>query len=164
MITIRPTVTQDAPILAELQRQAFLPIYKRFHDAGNPCLRGAEDITNRLDSPYFRYFTILEDGQIVGGILYKCMGRGLFFEELKKGEYYLQRVYIHPERQDRKIAQRAILLCEKEFPDAVMFGVDFPAVLLRNQRCYEAAGFRDTGRSTEAELGLTLAHYEKSVK
>jgi len=163
MITIRPTTSDDAPILAKLQKQAFLPLYERYHDKGNPCLRGVEDIAGRLDSPYFRYFTIEYDGDIVGGVLYKCKGRGPFFDELKPGEYYLQRVYVKPEMQGRKIAQTAILLCEKELPGAVYITVDFPSDLEKNRRCYEAAGFCDTGKRLEAEPGLTLACYEKHI-
>ncbi len=161
MITIRKTVAEDARILSDIQKQAFYPLYEIYHDSANPCLRGVEDVSNRLDSPYFRYFTILEDGVIVGGILYKCAGRGIFFEQLKKGECYLQRVYIRPDRQCKKIAQRAILLCEKELADAVYFTVDFPEDLVKNRKCYEAAGFRDTGKRQEVEPGLTLACFEK---
>lgn len=161
MIAIRKTQEQDALILWSIQKEAFLPLYERYHDEGNPCLRGIEDIVKRLNTPYFRYFTILEDGEIVGGISYKCQGRIPFFDELKEGEYYLQRVYIKPERQCNKIAQTAILLCEKEFPDINVFYVDFPEDLVKNRRCYEGAGFKDTGKRMEAEPGLVLACFEK---
>ena len=92
MITIRPTIEQDAEILCAIQKQAFEPLYERYHDEGNPFLRGTEDILKRLNTPFFRYFTILENGEIVGGISYKCMGRVPFLDELKNGECYLQRV------------------------------------------------------------------------
>ena len=55
------------------------------------------------------------------------------------------------------------MLCEKEFPDAKKFSVDFPEALAKNRRCYEKAGFCDTGRRLEAEPGLVLAAYEKYV-
>lgn len=163
MIIIRSTVETDAETLCALQKAAFLPIYERYHDGGNPCLRGIEDITGRLHSPYFRYFTILEGNEIVGGIFYKCMGRTPFSDGLEQGEYYLQRLYIQPERQGRGIARTAILLCEKEFPDAKRFTVDFPKELEKNRRCYTRAGFRDTGKELEAEPGLVLASYEKTI-
>ena len=164
MIRIKETTREEAAVLAEIQKLAFLPLYERYHDAGNPCLRGVEDVANRLDSPYFRYFTILEDEEIVGGVLYKCKGKGPFFDALNAGEYYLQRVYVTPERQSKGIAQNAILLCEAYFPDAVKFSVDFPEDLHKNRRCYEKAGFCDTGRRLEAEPGLVLACFEKSVQ
>ncbi len=163
MIHIRATVETDAQILADIQRQAFLPLYERYHDSGNPCLRGIEDVANRLGSPFFRYFTILDDGEIVGGILYRCKGGTPMGDELKDGKYYLQRVYIKPEQQCKKIAQTAILLCEKEFADATCFSVDFPEDLIKNRKCYEAAGFCDTGKRMEVEPGLVLAYYEKRL-
>lgn len=164
MLTVRPTIQADADILATLQKQAFAPLYERYHDQGNPCLRGVEDITRRLDTPIFRYFTILEENDIVGGVLYKCKGRKGCFGLLSDGEYYLQRIYIRPDCQGRKLAQRAILQCEQAFPDASAFWVDFPEDLLKNKRCYEAAGFRDTGERLEAEPGLVLACYRKEMR
>ena len=163
MIKVRTTTENDAFLLSEIQKKAFTPLYERYHDKGNPCLRGIEDITNRLNSPNFKYFTIFEDEEIVGGALYKCKGKGPFFDQLQEGEYYLQRIYIKPERQCKGIAQTAILLCEKNFMDAKLFSVDFPEDLSKNRRCYEKAGFCDTGKRLEAEPGLVLACFEKRV-
>ena len=158
MITIRPTTHQDASVLAAIQQQAFRPLYVRYHDEGNPCLRGPEDITRRLDTPVFRYFTIEEDGEILGGVLYKCSGRIPSKAQLEEGECYLQRVYIRPERQGQKIAQTAIRLCEESMPEFHTFYVDFPEDLEKNRRCYEAAGYRDTGeRLPPLQPGLVLA-------
>ena len=164
MITIRTTTKEEALQLSEIQRQAFLPLYERYHDEGTPCFRGIEDVENRLNSPNFKYYTIFEDEEIVGGILYKCKGKGPFFDQLQEGEYYLQRVYIKPEYQCKGIAQTAILLCEKELTDAKMISVDFPEDLAKNRRCYEKAGFVDTGKRLEAEPGLVLACFEKYIK
>lgn len=164
MIKVRTTTENDVFLLSEIQKKAFTPLYERYHDKGNPCLRGIEDITNRLNSPYFKYFTIFEDEEIVGGVLYKCKGKGPFFDQLQEGEYYLQRIYVKPERQCKGIAQTAILLCEKNFMDAKLFSVDFPEDLSKNRRCYEKAGFCDTGKRLEAEPGLVLACFEKHVK
>ena len=85
-----------------------------------------------------------------------------FIDELKKDECYLQRVYIKPERQCNRIAQTAILLCEKHFPDINIFYVDFPEDLVKNRRCYERVGFEDTGKRMETEPVLVLACFEKT--
>jgi hypothetical protein len=105
----------------------------------------------------------LLDGEIVGGILYKCKGRTPFIDKLAEGQYYLQRVYIKPEYQCKRIAQTAILLCEKEFTNAKSFIVDFPEDLIKNRRCYEKAGFVDTGKRLQAESNLVLACFEKVI-
>lgn len=110
MITIKPAIESDAERLAEIQKQAFLPLYEKYHDQGSPYLRGTEDILRRLNTPIFRYFTILYDNNIIGGILYKCQGRGIFFDNLGKSEYYLQRVFITPVLQSKGVASTAIRL------------------------------------------------------
>ena len=163
MITVRPTIKSDVDTLCALQKAAFMPIYERYHDAGNPCLRGTEDISRRLDSLAFKYFTILDDGNIVGGVLYRCAGRTPFIAELNAGEYYLARIYVKPDCQCLGVGKKAILLCEKELRNAVKFYVDFPKELEKNRRCYESAGFYSSEKELEAEPGLVLAAYEKTV-
>ena len=163
MITVRPTRKGDVDTLCELQKVAFMPIFEQYHDAGNPCLRGSEDISRRLDSSSFKYYTILDDGNIVGGVLYRCEGHTPFIARLNAGEYYLARVYVKPDCQCRGIGKKAILLCEDEFCDATKFYVDFPKELEKNRRCYESAGFHNSGKELEAEPGLVLVAYEKTV-
>ena len=110
------------------------------------------------------YIGCNDDGEIVGGVLYRCKGNNMIGIALGDGIYYLQRINIKPEHQNKGIAQKAILLCEKEFPDAKMFSVDFPEDLEKNRRCYEKAGFRDTGKRVEVQPGLVLAYFEKCSK
>ncbi len=160
-ISIRQTQENEAIELCNIQKSAFLPLYEKYHDEGNPCLRGVEDIVNRLNSDYFRYFTIFLDEEIVGGILYKCKGRTPFVDVLEEYQYYLQRVYVKPEHQCKRIAQTAIILCEKEFKTAKKFLVDFPEDLVKNKRCYEKAGFVDTGKRLKVQSNLILACFEK---
>ena len=163
-ISVRQTEENEALELCSIQKAAFLPLYEKYRDEGNPYLRGVEDVINRLNSDYFRYFTILSDEEIVGGILYKCKGRTPFTEGLEEDQYYLQRVYVKPEYQCKRIAQTAIILCEKEFPNAKSFLVDFPEDLIKNRRCYEKAGFVDTGKRLKVQSDLILACFEKIIK
>lgn len=163
MITVRPTLISDVDTLCELQKSAFLPIYERYRDSGNPYLRGTEDILRRLDSLSFRYFTVLDGESIIGGVLYRREGGTPFIKRLNSGEYYLARIYIKPDHQCMGIGKKAILLCENELHDAVKFYVDFPKELEKNRKCYRNAGFHDTGKELEVEPGLTLVAYEKNV-
>lgn len=162
-ISIKPTQENESLELCSIQQAAFLPLYEKYHDEGNPYLRGEEDISDRLNSDYFRYFTIFSDGEIVGGVLYKRKGRTPFVRNLEEGQYYLQRVYIKPEQQCKGIAQTAILLCEKELTNAKCFLVDFPEDLMKNKRCYEKAGFVDTGKRLQVQPNLVLACFEKII-
>lgn len=163
-IQVRPANREDAQTLWMLQRAAFLPLYERYHDSGNPGLRGVEDVARRLEHPGYRCFCVMEDGETVGGVVYRCWGKGFFFDELREGEYYLQRVFIRPDRQSAGVGSRAILLCERALANARKVFVDFPEDLEKNRKCYEKAGFRDTGRREEVETGLILAGFEKTIR
>ena len=162
-ITIRETHPSEAEELIEIQKAAFLPLYEKYHDPGNPCLRGVEDILIRLNENY-RHFTILADGKIVGAIFYRVHGKWFPDTFLEDGEYYLGRLYIHPDHQGKGIAPKAIKLAEKQFPDAKRFYVDFPADMDKNRRCYEKAGYSDMNLSLQVEQNLTLTFYKKEIR
>ena len=72
-------------------------------------------------------------------------------------------MYTTLNKQKQQIGKKAILLCEDEFCDATKFYVDFPKELEKNRRCYESAGFHNSGKELEAEPGLVLVAYEKTV-
>ena len=161
-ITIRETCPEEAEELIEIQKAAFLPLYKKYRDPGNPCLRGIEDILIRLNENY-RHFTILADGKTVGAIFYRVHGKWYPDTFLSEGEYYLGRLYIHPDYQGKDIAPKAIKLAEKEFPDAKNFYVDFPADMDNNRRCYEKAGYSYMNLSLRVDENLILTYYKKEI-
>lgn len=161
MITIRKTIKEDANILSNIQKEAFKPLYDRYHDEGSPYFRSERDILVRLDREDSQYYTIMDNGQIVGGILYKHNCSTPFCEMLNDGEYYLCRIYIKPDAQGKQIARTAIKLCEENFTDATKYFVDFPEDLEMNRRCYESVGYVDTGKRLNVEKNLTLACFTK---
>ena len=163
MLTVRKMEWADVDILTQIQKDAFYPVYQLLQDASNPHLRGREDIERRLDNDVFHPFTILKDERIIGGIWYAGRGKSVLCE-LKPHEYYLARVFISPDMQGKKVAQRAIGMCEAYFPDAVKYYVDFPDVLEKNRRCYAGAGYRPTGIKKETDPGVVLELYEKIVE
>ena len=161
-ISIKNTNASEAEELSQIQKAAFKPLYEKFHDEGNPFLRGSEDILRRLNK-FNRHFTILIDGKIVGGIFYRLYGKRSPTDEIGEGEYYLARVYIHPDYQNKGIAREAILLCEKEFADAEFYYVDFPEVMEKNRKCYQSVGYRDTGERITMDGAPALAMFKKTV-
>jgi len=78
-------------------------------------------------------------------------------------EYYLNRIYILPQLQGKSVGRKAIELCEKNYPDAKRWTVDFPADQLANKKCYEYSGYYDTGLREEISDKLILAFYEKAL-
>lgn len=164
MISLRLTTAEDADILTEIQQKAFHPLYEKYHDEGNPYLRDKRDILCRLSNPKFLYLTILSDEKIVGGILYRIKGSTPFVKNLRWGKYYLGRVYISPECQNKGIATEAILQSEKYLKKPRKLYVDFPEDLDKNRKCYTKCGYKDTGKRLEAEPGLILACFEKTLR
>ncbi len=69
-ISIKITNPSEAEELSQIQKAAFKPLYEKYHDEGNQFLRGPEDILRRLNK-FNRYFTILYDDQVVGGVFYR---------------------------------------------------------------------------------------------
>ena len=161
-ISIKITDAVEAEELSKIQKAAFKPLYEKYHDKGNPYLRGSEDILCRLNKNY-RYFTVLADGNLVGGIFYRLYGKKSPTEYIGKDEYYLCRVYVSPKYQDRGIASKAIALCEREFPDAKAFFVDFPKDMEKNRRCYTKAGYADTGGEIVVDGAPMLSVYKRAV-
>ncbi len=161
-ISIKITNPSEAEELSQIQKAAFKPLYEKYHDEGNPFLRGPEDILRRLNK-FNRHFTILYDDKVVGGVFYRLYGKRSPSDEIDAGEYYLARIYIHPDYQNKGIARDAILLCEKEFPDAGFYYVDFPEDMEKNRRCYQSAGYCDTGDRICMEGAPALAMFKKKV-
>lgn len=161
MVTVRKMQAEDVKTLWSIQKAAFLPLYEKYGDKGNPALRDETDIERRIGSEFFCAFTVLFGSEIVGGLWYKVKGSCNGCDALGDGKYYLQRVFIRPDMQSRGIAQRAIMKTESFFSDAAAFYVDFPEDIQKNRRCYEKAGYMDTGKRVKVTEGLVLACFEK---
>ena len=153
-ITLMPALECDADALDAIQKRAFEPLYRQYHDENSPYCKGAAEITKWLRMPDVIYSKILRDGELCGGIAYY---------RRKPGHYYLARVFVDPQLQGKGIANTAIALCEQALADAVVYDLDFPVDQQKNRCCYERAGFVDTGERRIINELLTLAIYKKHV-
>jgi len=153
-ITISPVQREEIPALVALQRESFAPLYALYRDEGSPHLRGADELLRCMELPERRPYAIYADGALCGGVTAYARGGGV---------YYLARLYVAPALQGRGVASRAIALLEARFPDARKWTLDFPADQPANRRCYEKAGYRDTGITEQRSDRLTLATYQKEI-
>ncbi|MDR0531471.1 MAG: GNAT family N-acetyltransferase [Oscillospiraceae bacterium] len=140
--------------LIAMQRAAFRPLYQLYRDEGSPYLRGRKEHAEWLKRTDRYVYQICADGKCCGGIV--------AFER-ENGVFYLARLYILPNMQGKGVGAQAIALLEAELPQARKWSVDFPADQPQNRRCYEKAGYRDTGLTRQINERLTLAIYEKEV-
>ncbi len=156
-IAIMPATAAEAAALVEIQRKAFQRLYDIYHDAGSPYLRDETEIYQWLEKTQWHVYKIYADDILCGGAAF-CA------KDPSAGQYYFARIYILPQMQGHGIASSAILLCEKTVPNAKQWTLDYPAAEERNRRCYEKAGYHDTGmQRTQSDGAITLAYMEKII-
>lgn len=153
-IRLERATADDAERLVEIQKKAFKRLYDIYHDEGSPYLKGTGEFYRWLDNPQVDIYKIFAEETLCGGI-----------EVYRKGcgEYYLARLYILPEMQNMGIASKAIGICETFYKDVKKWVLDFPVDQPANKRCYEKAGYVDTGTRLVKNDKLTLAIYEKVI-
>ena len=156
-IKISLATIDDAEDLVAIQQKAFKRLYDIYHDEGSPFLRGTDEIAQWLSRSNWKVYKIYADDILCGGVS--------FCERIEEpGEYYLARIYILPELQGKGIASTAILMCEETVKNAKRWLLDFPVEQIANRRCYEKAGYTDTGkRITQSNGAITLAYMEKII-
>ena len=156
-VEIVSATVEDAEALVAMQRKAFQRLYDLYQDEGSPFLRGTDEILRWIERPNWRVYNIMADGDLCGGVS--------FCENSESpGEYYLARIYVLPEMQGKGIASAAILLCESTVENAKRWTLDFPVDQIANRRCYEKAGYADTGKRREQSGGaITLGYMEKVI-
>jgi len=154
IISIHLANVDDAESLTAIQTQAFERLYQIYQDEGNPYLRGSNEMKYQIENSTLDIYKIFADGSLCGGMSIRNNGNG---------EYYLHRIYVLPHLQGKGIAGKSIELCEKNYPDAKRWKVDFPIDQLANKKCYENCGYCDTGLRDTLTDKLTLAFYEKVV-
>lgn len=153
-IIIIPAVVDDAENLTVIQKQAFERLYKIYQDEANPYLRGSNEIKQYIENGTRDIYKVFADDILCGGIAVRNNG---------DGEYYLNRIFISPQLQGKSVGRKAIELCEKYYPDAKRWTVDFPADQIANKKSYEYSGYYDSGLRETISDKLTLAFYEKAV-
>ena len=110
-VSILPAIAEDFDDLAAIQKQAFKRLYEIYNDEGSPYLRGVHELLQWSERPNWRVYKIIADKVLCGGIAF-CERNDM------PGVYYLARVYILPDYQNKGIASTAILLCENTIYNA----------------------------------------------
>jgi len=153
-IQLLKATADDAENLVRIQEKAFKRLYDIYKDEKSPYLKGTEEFFRWLNNLNVSIYKIHADEMLCGGIAVS-----------KKPDdvYYLARLYILPELQRQGIASKTIKLCEACFEGAKRWMLDFPADQIANKKCYEKAGYIDTGIRDIKNDKLTLAIYEKVI-
>ena len=99
-------------------------------------------------------YKILADFRVIGNISVHAP---------VKSRYWLGCLAIIPEFQNRGIGSKAIRFIEREFPDAISWGLDTPVQKAGNCHFYEKEGFIGIEDRVYSEK-VTLRVYQKLMK
>lgn len=152
-ITVEKATITDINKLVAIQKQAFERLYNIYNDNSSPYLRDEKEFESWFERGHDVY-KIYANGILAGGITIFDKGND---------EYYLARIYILPKLQKKGIAKTAILICEKNYPNAKRWFLDYPEDQVANKSCYKACGYTDTGSHRVINEMLTLVDAEKLI-
>ena len=159
-VTLEQAKMQDATQLAEISKRAF---HSDVH-VGAPTKGESSSVSEGggppgYDSPefqarmmkVFRYYKMIYNGQIVGGLITGCK---------KLGHYQLERIFVEPEYHNRGIGTESMKQVFALFPDAKIWTLGTPEWNVRTKHFYGKLGFVQIGW-TRDEPDWKGRYYEK---
>ncbi len=155
IISLEKATSEDAEVLHALQIKAFLPLLEKYKDEDtNPACEQIDKTLQRINDPGKSFFKILRNRTLVGGILVKHTAPRTLF---------LGPVFIDPDFQNQKIAQEALSLIEKMFPNTESFELATLAQEKGNVYLYEKMGYFLTGEKKKINDSLDLLFFRKKL-
>lgn len=151
-ITFERATPADAEALVKVQIAAFhhdAVLYPGVAVDGPPGYNSVEAMRKKIQED--DCYTILDDGQIIGGIVVYTMGQGHF---------HLDLIFIDPTYHNRGIGTQAIQFIEQTYP-ATLWSLDTPSWAVRNQHFYEKFGYVKVKEETLPDI--VLFGYEKRL-
>jgi RimJ/RimL family protein N-acetyltransferase len=153
MMTLERAGSNDAPALLAAKADAFA-CDVALYGYGPPGYDSPEDISAAIRKPENRYFKILKDGALAGGLCACDMGGGRF---------HINSLYIFTALQSGGAGTEAMRLLFDRFPEVARWTLETPYLSLRNHHFYEKLGFVKTGETEPGPDGFYLFLYEKSL-
>lgn len=154
-ITLEKATKEDVEALHALQIKCFLPLLEKYKDhSTNPACESIDKTLTRITDPLRGFYKILRENILVGGIAIKHTNPGTLF---------LGPIFIDPEFQNQKIAQKALKLIEDMFSEIVFFELATITQEKRNVYLYEKIGYIDIGENKKINDSMILLHFRKRV-
>lgn len=156
MVNFIKASVEDARKLTDIQIETFDDDSRRFFNrpaGGPPDYDSFDALVNYIKNDI--YFKIVNDADIIGGI---------HVQAIDDYHYYLARIYIKSDEQNKGIGQNAIKFIENEFPLASKWTLDTPSVCVRNHHLYEKMGYKKVDKVLlDKASSLYLYLYEKII-
>src|SRR5690606_39426113 len=109
-VVLERATNNDAQAIFELQVESFMPLLQKYQDyETNPANETIEKVIRRINRSNGGFYKILANNILVGAI---C----IYWKE--NSQFCISPMFIHPAFQGNGIAQKAITIIEKMFPQA----------------------------------------------
>jgi isopentenyldiphosphate isomerase len=150
-ISLKKASIDDAEELLALQREVFMPLYKKYNDhETSPVTQTMERFTARFERG--TYFKILFEGELAGSV---------FVYEKSPGLMRLHIINILEKHHNKGIAQAVMKRLELMYPEADAWELDTILAEERNCYLYEKMGYEQTGEAKVINKDLTIIRYRK---
>lgn len=149
-LMLKKSTQSEAPILLEIQQQAFEADLRMYEDiTSSPVNEPLDRLQYKIQ--HYEHFTIWHNTEIIGGI---------DIRKLPNNHYRLNRIFIADAYQNNGLGTQIMQLIENAFPDARSWTLDTPHLNTRNHHFYEKLGYAKIGEHKISDK-LTLFDYEK---
>lgn len=150
---------QDLKLLHRLQKEAFMPLYEKYHDDDtSPAMETEERLLKKIEDPNAIFYIIYCEKQPVGGIRISChRGKTAITEDVR----WISPLFIIPQYQNMGIAQCVLKRIFTLYPDTVSLKLATIKQEKRNCHLYEKCGFVRVGEDKIINDKMTLVFYEK---
>ncbi|MBT2684152.1 bifunctional NUDIX hydrolase family protein/GNAT family N-acetyltransferase [Bacillus sp. ISL-37] len=152
-IALKKASVDDADELLALQKEVFMPLYKKYNDhETSPVTQTMERFSARFERG--EYFKILFEGELAGSV---------FVYEKSPGLMRLHIINILEKHHNNGIAQEVMKRLELMYPEADVWELDTILTEKRNCYLYEKMGYTRTGDLKVINDNLTIISYRKDA-
>ncbi|WP_158651465.1 GNAT family N-acetyltransferase [Mesobacillus jeotgali] len=152
-ITLKKASVDDADELLALQKEVFMPLYKKYNDhETSPVTQTIERFSARFDRG--DYYKILFEETLAGSV---------FVYEKSPGLMRLHIINVLEKYHNKGIAQEAMKRLEIMYPEAEAWELDTILNEERNCYLYEKMGYKRTGDTKVINNDLTIISYLKET-
>ena len=153
-----PVRDDEIEQLQQMQEEAFMPLYEKYHDAGSPALESTDRIRARAARSNRKYYFICVSGARVGVI-------NVGHNDPEEHEVsFISPIFILPRYQNRGFGYAAIRKVFEMYPEVKTWRLETIKEEPRNCHLYEKCGFVLTGEEEVVNDKMTLVMYERTVE
>jgi len=153
-INLVPVKTEEAELLHQMQKEAFMPLYLKYRDREtSPATESLEKTLMRLSQPFTYFYFIQADGEKVGAIR-------IVDERDACRRKRISPIFIMPPHRGRGYAKAAVKAAERIHGET-FWELDTILQEEGNCRLYEKLGYRQTGEQRIINDRMTLVMYRK---